>query len=309
MLNNIGRDKMKKTLLFIFLFTSGFGQTKPEADYKMSATGQAIPTFIGRIIMLKGSAHRLGGDGRRYALKVTDKIKKSHVIETNKGSFMKIKLVDKSIFTLAGQSKVDFKSYDYKSPKDRSGVFSLLKGKMRASIPVKNQKNAFKIIAGKASMGVRGTKFLVNRRMDKQGNDVTQMALLEGDVEVTNVLTKEKVGLLPGDHLIFVEDKAGKPKEDKIEKLEEKTVEELKAVDEEEKKILPFLPYYYVKEQKMEKKTSFQVMREGKKKKKKSSSLSREEILLRQSKNWKRELRILNKTLRENKKGPEEIYK
>ena len=59
----------------------------------------------------------------------------------------------------------------------------------------------------------------------------------------------------------------------------------------------------------MEKKTSFQVMRQGKKKKKVLPTLSRKEKLLRQSKNWKRELRILNKILKENREGPEEIYK
>ncbi len=56
------------------------GKAKSGPDYKLSAKGAALPTFLGRIIMLKGLANRLANDGKRYALKIQDKIKKKHVI-------------------------------------------------------------------------------------------------------------------------------------------------------------------------------------------------------------------------------------
>ena len=57
---------------------------------KLNKEGQAIPTFLGRIIMLKGTASRVEGNGKMVALKETSKIKKNQVIVTGKGSFLKI---------------------------------------------------------------------------------------------------------------------------------------------------------------------------------------------------------------------------
>jgi hypothetical protein len=279
-----------------------FGKAKPEPDYKLSPKGAALPTFLGRIIMLKGSANRLASDGKRYALKIQDKIKKKHVIETGKASFMKIKLVDKSIFTLSGSSKMNFQDFQYKSPKDRRGVFNLIRGRLRASIPVKTKKDALKIISGTASMGIRGTKVLVNNRLDKEGNRIIQMALLEGEVEIVNSKSKEKVGLLPGDHFILVENKGGLLEEDRILKLDEKVVVELKAVDEEEKKILPFLPFYYVKGKKSVKNKFFKGSGIKKTDKGPKPLLSLKEKLEIKKKNWKRVLKSLNKILDENRR-------
>ena len=73
-----------------------FGQKEP--DYELNKKGQAIPTFLGRIIMIKGMVSRVEGNGKMVGLKETSKIKENQVIETGKGSFVKIKLVDQSIF-------------------------------------------------------------------------------------------------------------------------------------------------------------------------------------------------------------------
>lgn len=297
-------------VIIFFLPTNlSFGEAKPGPDFKLSPKGTALPTFLGRIIMLKGSANRLASDGKRYALKIQDKIRKKHVIETGKGSFMKIKLVDKSIFTLAGNSKIKFQDYQYKSPKDRRGIFNLLRGKLRASIPVKTKKDALKIIAGTASMGIRGTKVLVNNRLDKKGNNIIQMALLEGEVEIVNTSSKEKVGLLPGDHFILVANKVGVLEEDRIEKLDEKVVGELKAVDEEEKKILPFLPFYYVKGKKSVKNKFLEGSEVKKAAKMIRPSISLEEKLKLKRKNWKGILKNLNKILDENRRREEPSFK
>ena len=154
---------VKFVFLNLFFLEITYGQKEP--DYKLNKKGQAVPTFLGRIIMLKGSVSRVEGNGKMVALKEQSKIKKNQVIATGKGSFVKIKLVDQSIFTMSSFSRIHFKDFNYKSPKDRTGLFNLLKGKLRASIPVKSQKDSLKIISGTASMGIRGTKVLVNNRI------------------------------------------------------------------------------------------------------------------------------------------------
>jgi len=298
-----------KVFLFNFILIGlVFGQKEP--DYKLNKEGQAVPTFLGRIIMLKGSVSRVEGDGKRVALKIQSKIKKNQTIATGKGSFIKIKLVDQSIFTMSSFSQIHFKNFNYKSPKDRSGVFNLIKGKLRAAIPVKSKKDALQIISGTASMGIRGTKVLVNNRTDKLGNNVVQMALLEGDVVVKNSLTKEEKKLNPGDHLIFVQDKKSKESLNKVEALDEEIVKELRHIDEEEKKVLPFLPFYDFKGKNMEKKAVFKIKKlrnyksEGELKNKKSSlNLKKKEEVNKKNRvySWKYVLRRLNKILRDNK--------
>ena len=300
---------MVKFLLLNLLFLEiAYGQKEP--DYKLNKKGQAIPTFLGRIIMLKGSVSRVEGNGKMVALKEQSKIKKNHVIATGKGSFVKIKLVDQSIFTMSSFSRVHFKDFNYKTPKDRAGLFNLIKGKLRASIPVKSKKDALKIISGTASMGIRGTKVLVNNRTDNLGNNVVQMALLEGDVVVKNSLTKEEKNLKPGDHLIFAQDKKSKEALNKVEELEEKVVEELRSIDDEEKKILPFLPFYDFKGNNIEKKITFNVQKlkmpndEGPSSSKTSISdvkIKEEKAKKERNYSWKNVLRKLNKILRENR--------
>ena len=297
-------------VLFLNIIFLGvvFGQKEP--DYKLNKKGQAIPTFLGRIIMLKGTASRLEGNGKMVALKETSKIKKNQVIVTGKGSFLKIKLVDQSIFTMSSFSRVHFKDFEYKGPKDRKGLFNLLKGKLRASIPVKSKKESLKIISGTASMGIRGTKVLVNNRTDKLGNNVVQMALLEGDVIVKNNLTKEEKVLKPGDHLIFAQDKNSKEALNKIDDLEKDVVEKLRSIDDEEKKVLPFLPFYDFKGNNIEKKVAFKIkklknVKSDSRSTPKNSTLKqkvKEKDLKKDMKySWKNVLRKLNKTLKNNK--------
>ncbi|MBG08978.1 MAG: hypothetical protein CME68_09485 [Halobacteriovoraceae bacterium] len=298
----------KFLLLNILLLGMVFGQKEP--DYKLNKKGQAVPTFLGRIIMLKGTVSRVEGNGKMVALKEQSKIKKNQVIATGKSSFVKIKLVDQSIFTMSSFSRINFKDFNYKSPKDRTGLFNLLKGKLRASIPVKSKRDSLKIISGAASMGIRGTKVLVNNRTDDLGNNVVQMALLEGDVVIKNSLTKEEKNLKPGDHLIFVQDKNSKEALNKVDELEEKVVEELKNIDDEEKKVLPFLPFYDYRGNNLEKKVTFKVV---KLKNLKSSEGENSKISTLNKKNkekkvkenlkysWKNVLRKLNKILRDNR--------
>ena len=83
---------VKVLILNIIFLGAAFGQKEP--DYKLNKEGQAIPTFLGRIIMLKGTASRVEGNGKMVALKETSKIKKNQVIATGKGSFLKIKLIN-----------------------------------------------------------------------------------------------------------------------------------------------------------------------------------------------------------------------
>ena len=296
--------------LFLNIVLSGMVFSQQEPDYKLNKNGQAIPTFLGRIIMLKGTVSRVEGNGKMVALKETSKIKKNQVIATGKGSFLKIKLVDQSIFTMSSFSRVHFKDFNYKTPKDRTGLFNLIKGKLRASIPVKSKKDSLKIISGTASMGIRGTKVLVNNRTDELGNNVVQMALLEGDVVVRNNLTKEEKSLKPGDHLIFAQDKNSKEALNKVDDLEKDVAEELRSIDDEEKKVLPFLPFYDFKGNNIEKKVTFKVQRPKTEKivsgpSIKTSTLKKKNKEKELKKNlkysWKNVLRKLNKILKDNK--------
>lgn len=121
-------------------------------SYRLSAA-----PIIGKIIKLKGKVTGLyPGELKAVTMKKGSKVKEDTSLLSAKGSFAIVKLNDKSKLILGPNSKLIVQY-----PKATgTGIVTLLKGKVRSSIP-KNKSNKIKqvIQTATAAMGVRGTEF------------------------------------------------------------------------------------------------------------------------------------------------------
>ncbi len=176
----------------------------------LSAFGNKYETFVGRVSLLKGKAIRVNQvDRNEVPLRKGDKVYKGDTIETEDRSIIKLKLVDESLITLSPNSKFIVDKFDFKTKSDRSAVFKLLKGKVRSNIPIKSKPRSIRYESETAALAVRGTRFLMNVHEDKEKAEVTEFAVLEGNVEVLNKVKKEFIEAKKGDHIIVLKESNG----------------------------------------------------------------------------------------------------
>ena len=166
-----------------------------EDDFRIDAkTSRALPTFSGKIILTKGRVVKIPKD-REYerAIKVGSKVYVGEKVVTGKSSLLKMRMVDDSIITLGPNSKLLISKFDYITKDKRSAVYTLLKGKLRGHIKRKVPKeHSMTVETRQAAMGIRGTEVLANLTINKKLKLVTQMALLSGEAEVLNKIKKTK---------------------------------------------------------------------------------------------------------------------
>ncbi len=131
--------------------------------------------------MLKGNAQFLDFEGGQQELKLKDMILTDGSVVTGKKSILKIKLEDESVLSLGPSSKMSLAQKLDSSPK----IIELLQGKLRAIInektPVPKEGHKIYIKTRTASMGVRGTDFLIVHNPD---NHVTSTITFKGEVNL-----------------------------------------------------------------------------------------------------------------------------
>lgn len=130
-----------------------------QGAFASEQAGKAV-TVTGQVYARNPEA---GGQIRQ--LKVGDPIHKGEIINTASGASVKLLMTDRSIMDLGGSTLFSVDQYKVKgadSMKERQVQFSVDYGKIRASVNEKlSAKGNFRIKTKSATMGVRGTEFVV----------------------------------------------------------------------------------------------------------------------------------------------------
>lgn len=123
----------------------------------------AAPSPAGKIVLVTGSAMALSVDGKSRVLKRGGPFFEGDTIETEKKSFVKLKYTDGGVMLLRPATKIVVEKY--MDPKEGKGeaVTNLLKGGMRAvtGAIAKKDRSKYKVKTPTATMGVRGTDFVI----------------------------------------------------------------------------------------------------------------------------------------------------
>ncbi|MEC7276768.1 MAG: FecR family protein [Bdellovibrionota bacterium] len=224
---------MKYLIFFIFslsLFAQEFAFDKESQS--------VIPRYLGKVILLKGQAHHKGDQ----ILKVNDKIYPYETLTTEKGSLIKLEMVDMSILTLGPKSSLTFEKWKYKTKSDREALLNLNVGKMRAHFKIKAKKdNAIKIKASHVSMGVRGTEVMVNHLIERddskdQTKHITHFATLTGSTHIYDRAKDYEIDQEAKEHYISILDHRNKVIRSEAHNLDPNEWEKLRAKDKNPRK-------------------------------------------------------------------------
>lgn len=157
---------------------------------------------IGEVLILRGSASILNDKGETVKeLKVKDPVSLKDTIAVAEKSFLRLKMIDKSLLSFGGNSQVVLEKYLVEDKK-RVSILSLVKGKIRAEIEkiegedIPEEDKFYQINTQSVSIGVRGTEFLVNSYSVAK-KPVADTVLLSGKVNA-NIIGSKAVNLVPG---------------------------------------------------------------------------------------------------------------
>ena len=205
-------------------------------------TGKAVPQFVGELKLMRGRALKTTG-GRPRPVKQGERFFPRDTVVTEENSSMKILISDDTWLSLGPESELVFTEFNYRDKDDRNITYELKKGRLAANVRQKIKNGAVDFRSRYSSMGVRGTKLMMNYR-EVNGLAVAEYALLEGKAHVTDSKGVEHE-LNAGERIVLLGDQ--KKKEERLEKLQ-LSPEDLQNFAspeaDEDKDIRPFMPYY-----------------------------------------------------------------
>jgi hypothetical protein len=141
---------------------------------------------IGVVKMIKGKVASVRGDNNKvFFLKRGDKVFEDSTLTSHKKSFARINLFSGSSVVIGPDSKMLL----HNMKKNEEKIITLMKGKIKSLVDKKDRKH-FYIKTESASMGVRGTHFVIGHY--PQGS-VTSVVTLEGEVGLTKNDTRDEV--------------------------------------------------------------------------------------------------------------------
>ena len=138
-----------------------------------------------RAIIVKGKVvYELNGESKKVTRNLW--LPEGAQVHTEKGSFTKLMFIDRSSINVGPDSTMKIESF----PKDKAGIISLVKGKIRSKV-TKNymdnketDKSKLFIKTKTAAMGVRGTDFQVSFN---EVNEATSLVTFEGAVAMGQI--------------------------------------------------------------------------------------------------------------------------
>lgn len=170
-----------KLLIFLLVFSvSVRGE-----DYAFDKeSGQAVPSFIGQLKIIKGEVYKLK-QGKRVEVKTGTRFLKGETLVTGPLSFAQILIVDDSILNLSAKSELKFSDFKFIDKTDRKIVYSFIRGQIRGIVKNKAKDGDLIIKTKLAAMSIRGTELFVNHEQVNQ-LEVSEFALLSGNVLITD---------------------------------------------------------------------------------------------------------------------------
>lgn len=205
-------------------------------------TGKAVPNFVAELKLLKGRVIRTTG-GRPEIVGIGEKFYPKDIIATEANSSMKLLVTDDTWLSIGPESEVVFTDYSFKDKNSRTINYELRKGQLTANIRQKIKDGGVNFRTRYTSMGIRGTKILMNYR-EKNGLGISEYAVIEGETEIIN--SKGEVQKLStGERIVLMENVKAKTELSEKLKLTPEDLENFSSPEaEEDKDIRPFMPYY-----------------------------------------------------------------
>ena len=146
--------------------------------------------LAGAIVSVKGVATiDTGGTGARHPAKPGDSIFAHDVVTTAAGGAVKILLKDHSVVDLGTATVFKVDQYNPGTGSDREVVATLSQGTVRGAVTEKITGNGkFHLKTPTATMGVRGTEFVVDAPANRPGQppQSSKITVLQGEVEVSH---------------------------------------------------------------------------------------------------------------------------
>jgi len=190
----------------------------------LSVTPMASDNKAARAIIVKGDV-KFSLDGKTEDLKRNMWLPEGAQVETQKGSFAKLLFIDKSSINVGPDSKMKIETF----PKDKAGIISLVKGKIRSKVTknymdnTETNKSKLFVKTKTAAMGVRGTDFQVSFNEE---NTATSLVTFEGAVAMGQIngdlggFDQSKLeGIVSSDQAVMVrrgQFSGASPKQDKV---------------------------------------------------------------------------------------------
>ncbi len=210
-------------------------------------TGKAIPAFVGELKLVKGTALRTTG-GRPRLVQIGEKFYPKDIVVTEADSSMKILIADDTWLSLGPESELIFADFEFKDKNERKIHYELKRGQLSANVREKIKSGEVKFRSKFSSMGVRGTKIMMNYR-EVNGAGIAEYALAEGIAEVTDQDGKTHE-IIAGERIILIQNlKSKEGSQIKLELTKEDLENFMSPEAEEDKGIRPFMPYYEPKTQ------------------------------------------------------------
>lgn len=169
--------------LFLFIFV-------PKGSFAVEARP------VGRVVALEGEVDILqAGQEEPEVARLMSYVYLLDQIETMEESKVKILMNDDSVITLSENTHLTIDEFVY-SPKkkERRSLFRMLKGKTKFLVGrLLGFRSRYRVKTPTATVGVRGTLFIVWTTTDAIGRVVTFVLPLEGTLETANVAIPDQV--------------------------------------------------------------------------------------------------------------------
>lgn len=162
----------------IALFTHGFIGTAWGEEKKP----------IGTVALINGTVWRTPANTKKkVTLKPNAQVFQGDDIVTGKNSYVKILMIDDTIFDLGDNTKFSFTKFkmDKNKKEKREANYNITYGKLRSLFTVKSDPKKVKIKTPDIVMGVRGTEILSDVYNLKGNVPHTNVALLSGKIDIT----------------------------------------------------------------------------------------------------------------------------
>lgn len=152
--------------------------------------------YVGQIVSVNGKVlvrTEASQQMQMTFLKAGDKIYKGSIVNTSSSGAVKILMTDRTIIDLGPSALFKVNDYQLNKGGDRKVDIGVDYGQVRASVnqPISSDKGKFTIRTKSATMGVRGTEFVINsvladRKDPSAGSAKTELTVIKGRVEVAD---------------------------------------------------------------------------------------------------------------------------
>lgn len=127
----------------------------------------------GQVTNLSGPLFAMNAQGVKRILSVGSQVESGEILITEDKTFAQVRFIDKGVMTLRPGThfKVESFAFDEKVPEKDNAVFGLFKGALRAitgAVGKRSNQDAYKINTATATIGIRGTHFLVQVVPEKE---------------------------------------------------------------------------------------------------------------------------------------------